>query len=92
MQPAGQHADGQRQESAEPNYLGDGSIVGGHVRAVSEPDKQRYSVICLEGVQAHRGRVVQRGQVAPAGHQHQGARRTRQQRPDLFMARRVVQQ
>jgi hypothetical protein len=57
-----------------------------------EPDQQHCRFAGREGVQADRGRVIQRRQVPAAGHQHQAAAGARQQRPDLLAAGRVVEQ
>ena len=56
-----------------------------------QPDKQRGGLLGRQRVQADRGRVLQRGQVPPAGDQHQAAARAGQQRPDLLASDRVIQ-
>ena len=57
-----------------------------------QPGQQRRRLAGGKGVQAdHRG-VLQRGQPPAAGDQHQAARGAGQQRPDLLMPGRVIQQ
>ena len=60
--------------------------------AAGQPGQQRRGLTGRQGVQADRRRILQRGQPPAAGDQHQAARRARQQRPDLLMPGRVIQQ
>ena len=91
-QLAGQHPDRQRQVPAQPGYLPARTRCRAQVRAASQPRQQLRRFPRGQRVQAdHRG-VLQRGQPAAAGDQHQAARAAGQQRPDLLVTGRVIEQ
>ena len=91
MQLAGHHPDRQRQVAAQPGELGHRRIGRAQPGPGGEPDQQRGGLAGRQRVQADRPRVFQRGQVPPAGDQHQAAAGTGQQRPDLVAAGRVIE-
>ena len=91
VQLAGQHADRQRQISAQPGDLPDCRVIRTHVRTTRQPDQQNGSFIGRQAIQADRRGVVQGGEVPTAGDQDQAASRPRQQRLDLLMPGRVIQ-
>ena len=91
VQLAGHHPDRQRQEPAQPGDLGHRRIVRAQPGPARQPDQQRGRLAGRQRVQADRGGVLQRGQVAAAGDQHQAAAGAGQQRPDLLAAGRVIQ-
>jgi hypothetical protein len=66
-------------------------IAGGHIRPAGQAGQQPGRLARSQGVQADHGGVFQRGQPAPAGDQHQAARRAGQERPDLLVPGRVIQ-
>ena len=91
-QLAGEHPDRQRQVAAQAGDLAHRGIAGGQAGPGRQPGEQRRRLSRGEDIEAdHRG-VFQRGQPAAAGDQHQAARGAGQQRPDLFMAGRVIEQ
>jgi hypothetical protein len=94
VQLAGEHPDRQRQVPAQPGDLpGRGRAgPGAQIGAAGQAGQQRRGVTGRQGVQADRRGVLQRGQSPPAGDQHQAARGAGQQRPDLLMPRRIIDQ
>jgi hypothetical protein len=88
----GEHSDGQRQIPAQPGYLRGGRRIRDHFGAASQPGQQRRRVTGGEGVERKHLGVVQRGEPPAAGDQDQAPSGTRQQRPDLVVPGRVVQQ
>ena len=92
VQLAGQHPDRQRQVPAQPGDLGGRPVPRAQIRAAGQPGQQGGGLLRRQDVQADRRRVLQRGQVPPAGDQHHAAPGARQQRGDLLMGGRVVQQ
>ncbi len=91
MQLAGHHAQCQWQVAADSAEFRHGRLVTGQPGPVDEADQQRGGLPGREGVEADRGRVLERGQVPAAGDKHQAPRRARQQRPDLLAVDRVVE-
>ena len=92
VQLPGQHPDRQRQVPAQPGDLGGRPVTRAQARAAGQPGQQRRGLRRRQRVQADRRRVLQRGQVPTAGDQHHAARGARQQRGDLLMPGRVIQQ
>ena len=92
MQLAGEHPDRQRQVPAQPGDLCGRPVARAQAGAPGQPGQQRRGLTRRQGIQADRRRVLQRGQVPAAGDQHQAARGARQQRGDLLMPGRVIQQ
>ena len=88
----GQHPDGERQVSAQPNDLGYCRVAWVKPRPGGQPGQQPGRLIRRENIQADRLDVFQRGQVAAAGHQHEAPRAARQQRPHLLAAHGIVEQ
>ena len=91
VQLAGHHPDRQRQVPAQPGDLADRRIGRAEPGPGGQPDQQRGGLTGRQGVQADRRRVIQRGQVAAAGDQHQAPAGAGQQRPDLLAAGRVIE-
>jgi hypothetical protein len=90
-QLAGQHPDRQRQEPAQPGDLPGRPSLGIQVAAPGQAGQQRRGLLGRHDVHADHGGVFQGGQAPAAGDQHQAVRRARQQRPDLLVADRVVE-
>ena len=91
-QLAGDQPDRQRQVPAPPGDLAHRRIGGVDPGPARQPGQQRSGLLRSKRVEADDRGVVQRGQPPAAGHQHQAAPGTWQQRPDLLMAGRVIQQ
>ena len=89
---AGQHPDRQRKIPAQPGNLTDRGIPGAHPGPARQPGQQSRRVSGRQGVQADLGGTLQRRQPAAARDQHQAAGGAGQQRPDLLMPGRVIQQ
>jgi hypothetical protein len=88
----GEHPDRQRKIPAQPGDLPARARPGAHVRTASQPGQQHRRLTGGQGAEAdHRG-ILQRDQPPAAGDQYQAAGRARQQRPDLLMPGRVIQQ
>jgi hypothetical protein len=91
-QLAGDHPDRQRQVSTQADELAHRRIPWAQAGPGRQPGKQCSSLAGGQDVEAdHRG-VLQRGQPTAASHQHQAARSARQQRLDLLMPDRIIQQ
>ena len=91
-QLAGQHPDRQRQVPAQLRDLTHRRIPGAYPGPGRQPGEQGRRLSRGQGIQGDHGRVVQRGQPPAAGDQYQAARGAGQQRPDLLMAGRVIEQ
>ena len=91
-QLAGQHPDRQRQVAAQPGDLAHRGIGGSQPGPGGKPGEQCPGFRRGEDVKAEHGRVVQCGQPAAAGDEHQAARGARQQRLDLLVAGGVIEQ
>ena len=90
MKLTGHHPNRQRQEPAQTDNLGHRRIVRAQLGPAREADQQRSGLVGRQGVQADRRGVLQRGQVASAGDQHQAPAGAGQQRPDLLAASGIV--
>ena len=88
----GEHPDGQRQVAAQPGDLPGRACSGAEVGTAGQPGQQRHRLGFRQRAEADHRRVLQRGQPPAAGDQDQAARGARQQRPDLLVPGRVVQQ
>ena len=83
--------DRQRQVAAQPGHLGDRGIGGLQAGAGGQADEQVRGLAGRQRAEADRRRLLQRGQPAAAGDQHQAARRPGQQRADLIAPGGVIQ-
>ena len=91
VQLAGHHPDRQRQVPAQPGELGHRRIVRAQPGPARQADQQRRGLAGRQGVETDRRGVLQRGQVAAAGDQHQAAAGAGQQRADLLAAGRIIE-
>jgi hypothetical protein len=92
---AGGDGEGQRQPGAQVDQLGHSRGLGGDPPPPEAPGQQLPCLRCGHDVQVHGQRALRRhqaGQLAAAGHQHQAARRARQQRADLLGVGGIVEQ
>ena len=83
--------DRQRQIAAQPGHPADRGIGGLQAWAVGQSGEQVRGLAGRQRAQADRRRLLQRGQPAAAGDQHQAACRPRQQRADLIAAGGVIE-
>jgi hypothetical protein len=87
---ASEHADREREMTAELVDLRDRWIRSVNISPADEPDEQRRSLLRRQGLEADRGRVVECAEVATAGDKDQTAGSSRQERLHLVMAGRIV--
>ena len=91
-QLAGQHPDRQRQVPAQPGDLPGRARLGAQVGAPGQPGQQHRGLLGRHDLHADHDGVFERGQAPAAGDQNKAVRGARQQRPDLLLPGRVVQQ
>jgi hypothetical protein len=92
MQLPGQHSNRQREVAAQAGDLADFPVGRAQARPGGHPDQQLGSFLGWTGVEAYGLRVLQRGEVPPAGHDHQAPVRAGQQRPDLLVSGCIVEE
>lgn len=88
----GHHGDRQRQISAQRDHLDDTAVSWSKAGTAGEAGEQLRGLTGLEDVQSDRDRVLEGGEPAAAGDQHQAAARAGQQWPHLVATGRIVQQ
>ena len=88
----GEHPDRQRKVSAQPCYLTSRACSGAQFGTAGQPGQQHRRLIRGQGVDADRRGVLERSHPPAAGDQNQAATGARQQRTDLIMPGRVIEQ
>jgi len=91
VQMAGHYPDCQRQVPAQPCKLAHPRLGRARPVPTGQPDQQIGRLTRRQGIQADRPGVLQRGQAAPAGHQHQAPARAGQQREHLLAASGIIE-
>ncbi len=87
-----EHPDRQRQVPGQLGYLPGRALPGSQVRPARQPGQQHRRLVGGQSAEADHHGVFQSDQPPAAGDQDQAAGRAGQERPDLLMPGRVIQQ